>query len=102
MTEKKSQPYSRSRQKQGKVVLKGDEEQKSTIPPGLKPEPVPPKPEPKMKTKGGKDWDIVPTGTGMYKVQFTTGGEIPQMLSGLYTTAALAKQAIEKYERIKG
>lgn len=102
MTEKKSQPYSRSRQKQGKVVLKGDEEIQQKITPGLKPDNPAPKPEPKLQTKGGKDWDIVGTGSGMYKVQFTSGGEIPQVLSGLYTTKALAKEAIEKYERTKG
>jgi hypothetical protein len=103
VTDKKTKPlpkpYSQRRAKTN--VLSGDKEQKSEIPKELKPQKAEPKPEPKIETKGGKQWDIIGDGR-MYKIQFTSGGQIPAELSGWYTHLELAKQAIHAYEAKRG
>lgn len=35
--------------------------------------------------------------TSLHRIKFTSGGELPERLSGLYTTEALADQAIVQY-----
>lgn len=51
-----------------------------------------------LLTANGKEIAIVNApGTGHYKIQFTTGGEIPQSLSGLYTSAFEAEKAARSY-----
>ena len=95
----KPKPYSQKRSKTN--ILKGDKELKSEIPKELKPQKAEPKPEVKMETKGGKEWDIIGDGR-MYRIQFTSGGQIPQELSGTYTHYEIAKQAIHAYEAKRG
>jgi len=49
-------------------------------------------------TPNGKEVVVVnKPGTGHYKVQFTSGGELPEELSGLYTTTHAANIAIVSY-----
>ena len=49
-------------------------------------------------TANGKEVAIVNApGTGHYKIQFTTGGELPQSLTGLYTSAFEAEKAARSY-----
>lgn len=45
-------------------------------------------------TPNGKEIQIVPDGRGMYKIQFTTGGELHQVISGLYTSEREAEKAV--------
>lgn len=101
MAEHKPKPYSRSRTKKQSATLKEDQEQKPTIREELKPKKPEPKPAEKVQTKGGKEWDIVGSGS-MYKIQFKSGGQIPAQLSGLYTKYEVARQAIRAYEAAKG
>lgn len=35
--------------------------------------------------------------TSLHKIKFTTGGELPQALQGLFTSQALAEQSIVLY-----
>jgi hypothetical protein len=52
-------------------------------------------------TPNGKEIVVVnQPGTGHYKVQFTSGGELPESLSGLYTTVLAANIAIVQYIEI--
>lgn len=48
-------------------------------------------------TENGKELKAVLTPRGEVKIHFTSGGELPQDLSGIYTSMALANKAIEKY-----
>lgn len=49
-------------------------------------------------TPNGKEIQVVnKPGTGHYKIQFTTGGEVPEYLSGLYTKVSTAEIAIIQY-----
>lgn len=51
-----------------------------------------------LVTANGKEIAIVNApGTGHYKIQFTSGGEIPQSLSGLYTSISAAEKAAISY-----
>ena len=51
-----------------------------------------------LVTANGKEIAIVNApGTGHYKIQFTTGGELPQVLTGLYTSAFEADKAARNY-----
>jgi len=45
---------------------------------------------------GKKDVEIVPvpSGGGLYRIQFTTGGEVPAALQGTYTSTMLARGAV--------
>lgn len=53
-------------------------------------------------TANGKELKVVSSGTGYYKIQFTTGGELPEHLSGLYTSSNLAYiDAVKYVERSK-
>lgn len=47
-------------------------------------------------TPGGKEIQLVNVGN-LIKVQFTTGGELPEELSGLFTSVWFADIAITKY-----
>ena len=49
-------------------------------------------------TAGGKEIAIYndPV-TAHIKIKFTTGGELPRELTGIFTTPARAKQAVEGY-----
>lgn len=52
----------------------------------------------KFVTPNGKELEVVnKPGTGHYKIQFTSGGELPEYLTGLYTTVSLADIAIIQY-----
>lgn len=99
MAESKPKPYSKRKAKP--KALKGDDEVKNTISPELKPKKEEPSPEPKMKTKGGKEWGFSREVFGV-RIQFSTGGEVPKQLSGLYTSEAKAKEAIKVYEAKRG
>jgi len=49
-------------------------------------------------TPNGKEIKIVNApGTGHYQIQFTQGGELPQELTGLYTSSAVAQVAVRNY-----
>lgn len=51
-----------------------------------------------LVTPNGKEVQVVnKPGTGHYKIQFASGGEVPEHLSGLYTTVAAAEIAIIHY-----
>jgi len=56
-----------------------------------------------LTTVNGKEIAIVNAqGTGHCKIQFTTGGELPESLSGLYTSIKEAEKAVICYiERSK-
>jgi hypothetical protein len=49
-------------------------------------------------TPNGKEISIVnQKGTGHYKIQFNSGGELPENLSGLYTSVSTATIAVVQY-----
>lgn len=49
-------------------------------------------------TPNGKEINIVRDAkTAHLKIQFSTGGEIPEMLDGFYTSHTQAQKAINKY-----
>ena len=49
-------------------------------------------------TPNGKEIKIINApGTGHYKIQFTQGGELPQELTGFYTSSAVAQVAVRNY-----
>jgi hypothetical protein len=49
-------------------------------------------------TPNGKEIKIVNApGTGHYKIQFTQGGELPQELTGFFTSSAVAQVAVQTY-----
>ena len=49
-------------------------------------------------TPNGKEIKIVNApGTGHYQIQFTQGGELPQELTGFYTSSAIAQVAVRNY-----
>lgn len=51
-----------------------------------------------MKTSNGKSISVVKVPASRYvKIQFDSGGELPAMLTGLFTSTKLAYLAIEKY-----
>jgi hypothetical protein len=53
-------------------------------------------------TANGKELQVIANGKGYYKLQFTTGGELPESLSGLYTSNSIATlDAIKYVERSK-
>ena len=43
-----------------------------------------------LVTANGKEVQVVPTGKGAYKIQFATGGEVPEALTGIYTSSRQA------------
>lgn len=52
------------------------------------------------KTAGGKEICIFNDPINAHiKIKFTSGGELPQELSGIFTTPARAKMAVENYLR---
>jgi hypothetical protein len=52
----------------------------------------------KYVTPNGKELTVInQPGTGHYKIQFTSGGELPEYLSGLYTKVSTAEVAITHY-----
>lgn len=53
-------------------------------------------------THRGKDITIYPEGNA-WKVQFDQGGELPEMLSGQFTSEGIAAQKVELYiEKARG
>jgi hypothetical protein len=53
-------------------------------------------------TANGKEIKVVPNGRGYFKLQFATGGELPEDLSGIYTSSNLAYiEAVKYVERSK-
>ena len=49
-------------------------------------------------TPNGKEVQVVrDPKTAMFKVQFATGGELPQALSGIFTTERFANVAVTDY-----
>lgn len=51
------------------------------------------------KTVGGLDLVIVPTQTGLYKIEARGQGNAPGFTDQLFTTLLLAKRAVENYRR---
>ena len=47
-------------------------------------------------THRGKDIEIFPQGNGWF-VRFVNGGELPAMLSGMFTSEGIAAQNVESY-----
>lgn len=100
MAESKPKPYSRKRAKT--KVVKGDAQKKEGISVPVEKKEAPKKaPEPEIKTKGGKEWQVVTDGA-MYVIQFKTGGQIPDSLAGRYTKKQFAYDAIRAYENSRG
>lgn len=55
-----------------------------------------------FKTPNGKELKIYHVkNTALYKVAFTSGGELPEELSGMYTSPKFAQDAIEAYLAVK-
>lgn len=50
----------------------------------------------KFETPNGKELTIIPVGNHL-KIQFTSGGELPEELSGFFTEYRYAEQAINRY-----
>ncbi len=51
-----------------------------------------------MITANGKEIEIVPQeGSRHYKIQFKSGGQLPDSLSGLYTSHHMAKRDVNTY-----
>jgi hypothetical protein len=50
-----------------------------------------------LVTANGKEVQVIPNGKGAYKIQFATGGELPEYLSGLYTSSRQAAIAAKSY-----
>lgn len=50
------------------------------------------------KTKGGKEIQMSRTGDGMWKAQFSTGGQIPKELDGIWNNARQLQAAIDVYQ----
>ena len=49
-------------------------------------------------TKGGKEINVVrDQGSPHLKIQFATGGKIPEELSGIFTSEPFAEEAIKSY-----
>ena len=49
-------------------------------------------------TKGGKEINVVRDQRSPHlKIQFATGGELPQELSGIFTSEPFAENAIKEY-----
>ena len=49
-------------------------------------------------TTNGKELKIVPIpGTRHYKIQFTTGGQLPEWMSGSYTSTTKAMNDVSLY-----
>ena len=49
-------------------------------------------------TKGGKEINVVrDQGSPHLKIQFATGGDLPQELSGIFTSDSFAENAIKGY-----
>jgi len=49
-------------------------------------------------TPNGKELSVLnQKGTSHYKIQFNSGGELPEHLSGLYTSVSTANIAINQY-----
>jgi len=52
----------------------------------------------KNSTPNGKELAIVRDPlTAHLKIQFTSGGEIPELLSGFYTSYVMAQKQIDRY-----
>lgn len=55
------------------------------------------------QTKNGKDIEIARSRCGMFfSIRFVGGGQLPDELSGLFTSHELAKSAIAQYRHDKG
>jgi hypothetical protein len=98
MAEQKPKPYSRKRQ--GGKVLKGDAQKGEGLSVPVEKKDPPPKKEGK-KTPKGKEYQVSGK-SGNYYIEFTTGGQIPKELSGMYTRYKIAEQAIDAYEAKRG
>lgn len=54
--------------------------------------------ESKLVTAGGKEFQLRPVvETGMYTIEFTTGGQVPDELKGSFTSIGKAELAIKVY-----
>jgi hypothetical protein len=45
----------------------------------------------------GKELTVVKNGTGLFKLQFTSGGELPKELAGLFTSPSEADKTMRMY-----
>lgn len=50
-----------------------------------------------FETPAGKEIQIPRTPQGSYKIQFATGGELPENLTGLFTSEKAAEVAVRVY-----
>tara|TARA_B100001250_G_C19542142_1_gene675229 strand:+ start:452 stop:670 length:219 start_codon:yes stop_codon:yes gene_type:complete len=49
-------------------------------------------------TKGGKEINVIrDQGSPHLKIQFATGGQLPEELSGIFTSEVFAESAVESY-----
>lgn len=97
-----AKPKAYSRKRSTKKVVKGDAQKGEGLSikqPEL--EPVEPKKESKVSTPKGKDYQVVRHGA-IFRVEFSTGGQIPKELSGMYTKENIAWDAIRGYEAKRG
>lgn len=97
-----AKPKAYSKRRSTKKTVKGDAQKAEgfSVPQPEKEEPVVKK-EAEVKTKGGKDYQVVRRGT-IFKVEFATGGQIPSELAGMYTKEHIAWDAIRAYEAKRG
>lgn len=49
------------------------------------------------KTKNGKTIKVLPDGTGLFRIELTSGGKLPKELSGRYTGITAAQEAVNAY-----
>ena len=49
------------------------------------------------KTKGGKELMIDQNGHGYFFIKFSSGGQLPKELKGIYTKYEFAKEAVTNY-----
>lgn len=55
-----------------------------------------------LLTANGKEVQVVPNGKGAYRIQFASGGELPENIAGLYTSQRAALiDAISYIEKSK-
>lgn len=50
-----------------------------------------------LQTNNGKEIQIYTTNTGLYKLRFASGGQLPKEFNGSFTRREQAEQAATKY-----
>ena len=55
-----------------------------------------------FETPAGKEIQVIRNPQAMWKIQFATGGELPEELTGIYTTDREAIKTVQVYlEKVK-